>query len=155
MPFLVALWCHEHGNLRDLSLTNQGHLLKKTVRIAEWRHLKKWRLVYVAQASCDASCLHALMTLARVRLALGRHLYGIELWLLIPPSALDNATDLARQLHEMDVHVSALSVLPDALRHSPIWIVNNKGEGVLTYPDVTHPQAVFSDLKRLSPLWES
>ncbi len=77
MPFLLALWCYEKGNLRELSLTNQGHLLDKTVRVPAWGHLKKWRLVYVTQRPCDASCLQVVTTLARVRLAFGRHFDGI------------------------------------------------------------------------------
>ena len=153
LPFLLAWWCHEQGHLSHLALTNQGRLLDNPVHLSQWRHSKTWRLVYATQQPCEETCIHALATLARVRLALGRHLYGIELWLLLPQSHLLGAAKLAQQLQEMDVHVTAFDSEPEVSSAS-IWIVNQNGEGVLTYPDTGHPQAIYSDLKRLSPLWE-
>lgn len=153
IPFFLALWIYESGWFRHLTLTNQGKLMNQEVRVFDASQEKTWRLVYVVDHNCDAACLKSLDTLARVRLALGRRLYHLSLWLFISDASTQQPENLVETLKNMDIHIKTLAKRPASLEKSSVWVVNDEGEVVLTYPDTAKPKAIYADLKRLSAIW--
>jgi len=152
MPFFAALWSYKSGVMKQAGLVNKGQLLSTSVTVPELISTQKWQLLYVSSATCEKVCLSDLDTLARVRLALGRRLYGLELSLGVKPP-VELTAPVIHQLATMDIKVKNLKQIPQELRGSQVWIVNKEGKVIMTYTDSLQPKAIYADLKKLSELW--
>ena len=87
-PGVAAYLFYQHPNWLGSSRVNKGILLNPPLHLPSLGHESKWKILFWSPGPCDAVCLQQLDTLARVRLALGRQFYNIELWLLPGDTAL-------------------------------------------------------------------
>ncbi len=150
LPSISAIWCYLHPQLLKADLVNKGQLLKPPVFVKALEKTKTWQLVYLSEEKCTQQCLQALTQLAKVRLSLGRHLYGLTLNLLIRPGVKGPSKN---QLKEMDIKMMTLKERKSILSPYQVWIVDPKGYVVMVYKDETHPKDIFTDLQHFLPLW--
>ncbi len=145
--YLNPMWL---GN----STTNKGELLRPPVLLADAKPGSKWRLVVWSSDACEQDCIAELDKLARIRLALGRHLYKVDSQLLINAQTPPLSEELVRTLYEQDIQTVRLSqkergkmrVLQNKLE---IFIVNPDSYLVLAYQPTVKPEDIFHDLKQL------
>lgn len=153
LPGLSAWLFYIHPQWLSGQLTNQGELLVQPVVVSDMNQSDTWQLVYSSKRSCTQSCLHAIESLAKVRLALGRHLYGLSLKLALYPRDVSIEEGIRTRLHEMGVGVVNIDEPPLTLAHKPVWIMNPQGRVVLCYQDETRSKDIFADLQKLAQLW--
>jgi hypothetical protein len=150
LPGLCAIWFYLNPQLLNHDLVNKGQLMRPPVLVKALDQSKTWQLVYVPEGQCARPCLQALSQLAKVRLSLGRHLYGLSLNLLMMPGV---KAPEERQLNEMDIKMITLKERKNTLSPYRVWVVDPKGYVVMVYRDESHPKDIFSDLQHFSPLW--
>lgn len=150
-PVVAAIALYWSGWFTTWSHTNHGTFAKgQVVPQLSMPLSSHWRLVYAPQRPCVDGCLREMDRLARMRLALGRRLYGLELWLALPArSGLSSVEQAA--LDDIGVQVmqqhGALS--------EPIWVLNERGEAILFYHSLDQVRDLFADLQPLSRLWQT
>lgn len=113
-----------------------------------------WELVLWSPVSCETACVELLDRLARIRLALGRHLYEVKSQLWLGPHATELSQGLMKALDHQDMdwlrlsekERQALSILPNRFQ---FFIVNPSHYIVLSYPSSVKPEAIFHDIKQL------
>jgi hypothetical protein len=153
LPGIAAIWCYIHPQLLASNLINKGTLSNEPIEISRLRHSGSWQLVYVSQGSTPQSDILALEQLARIRLSLGRHLYGLSICLALSPSQIEPMGSVKERLKEMDIRVIKLEALPNQLASNKVLVVNPDGLVVVSYRDDSHPKDIFSDLQQLARLW--
>ncbi|KTD31879.1 MULTISPECIES: hypothetical protein [Legionella] len=154
-PGLTAYLYYRNPQWLIVNTTNKGTLLNPPVLLSPMEDgKKKWRFVLWYPKNCDVDCLQKTDQLARIRLALGRHLYEVDQWLLLNEDCQPMQTAAAQALREQDIHVSRLS--KKSLEHLPIltdtpkvFIANPQGYLVLTYVENAKPGDIYHDIKRL------
>ena len=114
----------------------------------------KWQMLLWSPNACEQSCKVELDKLARIRLALGRHLYEVEPKLLLGPDASQLSEKLVNVLHDQGIHIRKLSVSERArmtiLREKlAIFIVDPDDYLVLSYEASVKPEDIFHDIKQL------
>jgi hypothetical protein len=148
-PGITAYLCYQHPKWLGAS-TNKGKLIVPPVLFPSLEEGKeKWRLILWNPHSCEDTCLQQLDKLARIRLALGRHWYDVEQWLV-----LQSGNQLSHSLPKQDIHVfslaenahAALSVLKD---QPEVFIANPKGQLILAYTMIADSADIYHDLKQL------
>lgn len=154
-PGLTAYLYYRNPQWLSGATTNKGQLLNPPVLLSKVEDGKqKWRFVLWYPRHCEIQCLQAADKLARIRLALGRHLYEVDQWLLVSETspAMQNAD--TQMLREHDIHVSRLSEatlkqLPVLTDKPRVLIANPKGYLVLAYEEDVNPKDIYQDIKRL------
>lgn len=140
LPGITAYGCFYHRADLALQQNNRGHILSQPIQLPIKTH-QKWQMVYAGDFS-----LKALEQFAKIRLALGRYVYRVELkWVSAEPPSPDQAL----LLNQMDIQAIHLKTTPKALQHQVIWLIDPQGLAVLSYADDKHPGAVYADLKKL------
>lgn len=150
-PGLSALFLYLHPQWLSAPTTNKGALLNPPVLLNESSTSSKWQLILWSPGACDKSCLEQLDKLARVRLALGRRLYDVDLTLLQRADAAPvNASGTSSP------HVSIVRLSPgeserlSALHPQPeLYIANPDHYLVLAYPVTAEADDLFHDIKLL------
>jgi len=153
-PGITAYIFYLHPSWLGTVTTNKGRLLTPPVFLADAKSSSKWHLLLWSAATCDEICVAELDKLARIRLALGRHLYKVETLLLLDAGTPPLSESLMKALREQDIHLLRLSqgerekmpVLKDNLE---IFIVNPNDYIVLAYQSTVKPNDIFHDLKQL------
>lgn len=153
-PGISAYIFYLHPSWLGTVTTNKGRLLNPPILLAHTKLNSKWLLALWSPGACEQNCVAELDKLARIRLALGRHLYKVQPQLLLDANAPPLAAPLAQALQEQDIHITRLSqeerknmsVLKDNLA---IFIVNPDAYLVLAYQPNVKPQDIFHDLKQL------
>ncbi|CDZ77513.1 hypothetical protein BN59_01796 [Legionella massiliensis] len=150
-PGITAYLYYLNPQWLTAATTNKGTLLTPPVLFSEIAQGKpKWRLVYWYPENCEAACLQEADKLARVRLALGRHLYEVDEWLVLAEQNQQVQGAIASSLKETDIHVLSLAKALPILDEKPkVFIANPKGYLVLAYGDDAKPQDIFHDIKQL------
>lgn len=145
LPAPIAYWCYLHPDLFG-QRTNQGHLLKTPIKVTglAGETTRIWRLVYVESGACTDACVEALTRLAKVRLALGRRAYSLQV-LLADEAPLNTQT----RSYLREVGIKKIHPILQALPSSKIWIINPEGYAVLWYEEANAPYAIFHDLQQL------
>lgn len=151
-PGLVAYLFYTHPYWLQAASINKGTLLNPPLLTAG-DGLAKWRLVLWNPGDCDKPCMMQMEKLARVRLALGRHLYEVDQWLLVGEGS-HIAPALAALWAKQGIHVIMLSasdrikltVLP---KESAVYIANPNNYLVLGYKTGAKPDDIFQDIKQL------
>ena len=153
-PGLSAYWLYFHPQWLDKKTTNKGALLNPPVLLSSLEQRNKWHLVLWNPSACEASCLAQLDKLRRIRLALGRRLYDVDLTLVL--SAESPALSEARtiMLDKQGFFVTTLplkeSMQLSALYKKPeLFISNPENYLVLSYSDIAPPDDLFHDIKLL------
>ena len=148
LPAPLAYWAYRHPTAWFHQADNRGQLLAAPLPLIQ--DSKKWGLVLWEPKLCQKDCLSALDTLVHVRLAMGRKFYVIDVWLLQPPNTEQNQT-LAPLLQQNDIKIQR--VQPDGqnalLESAHIFITNEAGCAILSFPLQAPPQAMYHDLNRL------
>lgn len=152
-PGLSALFVYYHPQWLGTGTINKGTLLSPPIELTELGSDAKWHLIFWSPQVCEASCLEQLDKLARVRLALGRRLYNVNLSLLLG-SNVEVPTTIQGQLDGLQVKTNKLSsdASINALAHyqAPrLFISNPDNYLVLAYPQDVQPDDVFHDIKLL------
>ena len=127
--------------------TNKGRLLDPPVLFSKIAADKgKWNLVFWHPKPCEAACLQEVDRLARIRLALGRHLYEVDEWLV----SQQTDKSLIQTLQERDIHSTSLVDDFPILSNKPaIFIANAEGYLVLAYETKVKSQDIYHDIKQL------
>lgn len=154
-PGIAAYFFYMHPDWLGSATTNKGVFLEPPVLLTTLDSPDtKWRLVLWSPEACDASCIAQLDKLARIRLALGRHLYDVVPELLLGANAPPLSKKLIHALQEQDIHVLKLEV--GAVERTPvlknrleIFIANPDNYLVLAYQPTVGPDDVFNDIKQL------
>ncbi|MBA2709290.1 MAG: hypothetical protein H0U57_01660 [Tatlockia sp.] len=154
-PGLIAFISYQHPQLFLVNTTNKGELLNPPVLFNDIASdQSKWRLIYWHPENCEATCLKKIDKLARIRLALGRHLYEVEEWLVVAKDNQQIDAKMEKLLNEHDIHLlrissTTMSKLPVFNSKPKIFIANSKGYLVLAYKENSKPQDIYQDMKQL------
>lgn len=153
-PGFFAYLFFKHPNWLGDTTTNHGELLKPPVLLSELGNARKWRLVYLSPDACDTMCLDNLDKLSRIRLALGRHFYDVDLYLVLENKHGNLSLALQNILKEKNIHVIQLSdnFKPDSPLFKPqasIFIANPTDYLVLKYQLTDEPDSIYQDIKQL------
>lgn len=148
-PGLIAYIAYLHPNWLHQN-TNHGKLLQPPPRL-HTTHPQKWQLLYWSPQSCTRICMQRLDALARLRLALGRRLYYVDLVLAMSETTDNLAQDTQNILHNMDVHSIRLFET-DAAKlgsQSAIYLVDAQNYVILAYDEDQSMQDIFQDLQKM------
>ena len=155
LPGGAAYLFYQHPQWLGTTTTNRGTFVSPPVQFVELSNdKKKWKLIAWSPTQCDDQCERMMDELARVRLALGRRLYDVEVCLLIKDAPDMISQRHADQLKEEDINVVKLPL--DALqsslvlgRHPRLFIANPDNYLVLKYVLPVKPEDIFHDIKLL------
>ncbi|MCH9689775.1 MAG: hypothetical protein K0U24_03285 [Gammaproteobacteria bacterium] len=137
--------------------TNRGELIRPPVQLpylSESTSEDKWHLTVWCPKGCDATCLHALDDMARVRLALGRRLYHVDLWVLQGEQGTRCSKEIVSAFKKEDVRTRVLTADEQESVHllqdnTRVFLADPKHYLVLGYSAINASKDVFQDLKRL------
>ena len=136
--------------------TNKGLLIRPPVQMSflDMPSKGKWHLTVWCPKGCDAACIHTLDEMARVRLALGRRLYQVDLWLLQAKQGELCQQKVADALKAEDVRTQMLSAEEQASMtlfdgNEKVFLADPNQYIVLEYAASGKASDVFQDLKRL------
>ncbi len=151
-PGLSAYFLYFHPHWLSSATTNKGQFLKPPVLLDGLGASSKWRLVLWSPTACEKACLAQLDKLQRVRLALGRRLYDVDLNLLQPANA--SPLKMVKMLQEPGIAVMTLSAdestrLLALYKQPELFIANQEHYLVLAYSLTAKPDDVFHDIKLL------
>ena len=157
LPGLVAYWLFMHPEWLLAAKTNKGQLLNPPYALSTKSDNHKWHLYYWHPGKCDAVCTKQLDRLARIRLALGRKLYEVDLQWLRSNDSPEPGTQLQLQLKEQDISTQKLNAkdskyLFAQAQGSEIFIANPDTFLILAYDKLNKPMDVYDDLKHLLSL---
>ncbi len=111
---------------------------------------RRWHLLLIAPAECDARCASMLDTVRRVWVGLGRHAADVELHFVGTPDAA--ARSLLSQQNEFDVVSLATDALPPASVSGvglPVYLIDPHGYLVMRFDAGFEPGGLRRDLQRL------
>jgi hypothetical protein len=153
-PGIAAYLFFNHPQWLSSAAINKGKLINPPEILASFNSKPKWRLILWQPTGCDKRCYHHLDRLGRIRLSLGRRLYEVEEWLVMPYQSNGLPEDFRKNLSNYDIH---LLLLPDDRRQqqhllttkAQIFIANPNGYLVLSYELTAKPDHIFHDLYQL------
>lgn len=151
-PSLVAYLFYTHPQWLPEASTNRGSFVSPRFKLDVFPQKNHWRLLYWSPSMCDEHCIRRLNMLARVRLALGRHLYQVDACVLTESQTI--SVKQTKLLQKEGICVLKLSgknqVLRAPLGSSPLFfIVNPENDLVLKYSDDMKAEDLFHDIKHL------
>ncbi|MBA4697491.1 MAG: hypothetical protein H2069_08925 [Legionella sp.] len=159
-PGFIAAVFYTHPQLLQQyfpTQTNKGELLAPPLKSIDLGENKKWHLVLWQPLGCNVSCKSETDRLARIRLALGRHLYDVDQWLLLGANAQALDPVYEQTLESQAIYLKKLSSTSDVNRllekdlgsESRIYLANPDHYFVLGYPVDAKAESIFHDLKKL------
>lgn len=153
-PGITAYFVYLHPDWLGASTVNKGQLIQPPPVLNAFEGTPKWRMVFWSPSVCDKACMAQLDTLARARLALGRQLYNVDLWLILADKASVLSPEQEMSLKEKDIQVARLSSVTNetqAILSSDfrIFIANPEQYLILGYKDQANPEDIYKDLRRL------
>ena len=148
-PGILAYFFYNNPQYLGGISTNKGTLLNPPILVSELKQgSEKWDLVLWNRGTCSSQCRQKLDELARVRLALGRYLYEINVVLLTPSSLDLIPEDFINILQEEDVQFIRAESSP-IRENTRLYIANPQGFLVLSYEIDANPKDIYQDIKRL------
>lgn len=153
-PGFFAYLFYTHPTWLSGDTTNRGTFIKPPILLRQLGVPLKWRLLYWSPVGCDSVCKVHLDQLARVRLALGRYLYDVDVCLVLGRDSEPPTDSLLNILRENQVSVIKLSAdmqadLPILSPHPGVFIANPNDYLVLRYQLTDEPDDIFHDIKQL------
>lgn len=154
-PGLSAYWFYFHPQWLSPVTTNKGQLLNPAILVPELKsHDKKWQLVLWCPVEYEADCLQPLDQLMRIRLALGRRFYDVNLVVLMPKQAKALSASSLQLFKEQGLSERRLSInaMHDSIlqKNTPqLFIANPQDYLVLAYDATSQADDVFHDMKLL------
>lgn len=153
MPGIAAYIAYKHPKLLGENSTNHGQFVNPPVLIKQLSKSQKWHLVYYSKQDCAADCMGYLDKLARIRLALGRHLYDVDGYLFLSSSSKDLTIKQEKILK--DINIRSLKISSDNQKDSRFFvndayfIINPDGYVILAFGRENTSEDIFQDLKKL------
>jgi hypothetical protein len=153
-PGVLAYLFYQHPHWLGVSHINKGTLLEPPVLLDVFDEKPQWRLMLWSAEGCDKACLQQVEQLAKLRLALGRKLYGVDQWLLIGDKAPPLTHEVQALLQESDIHYATLSheitSQLQSLSATPVvYIVNPQRYLILQYTLESSRHDIYKDLNLL------
>ncbi len=154
LPGLSAYLFYMNPQWLNHTTTNKGHFLNPPARGPVLGNKETWQIILWSPNGCDAQCMKKLEEIARVRLALGRRFYDVELWLLMSDTATSLPSSMQEVLKKNMIFWQKLPA-PQAGKTSfsgqktTIFIANPTHYLVLEYHDNSEPNDIFYDIKHL------
>lgn len=149
-PGLTAYLFYQHPQWLGHATTNKGRLLTPPVLFTGLASQSaKWRLVVWNPQHCRSTCLKQVDKVARIRLALGRHLYNVEQWILVSQTAPVFPAAIIAALKDQDIHFTQSAALAQLGSVPQVYIVSPENYIVLAYPFTAKPADIFHDIKQL------
>lgn len=151
-PGIFALIYFKYPQLQIGGTTNSGTFVKPAYLLPELGADKKWTIILWRSTRCDDECIKTLDKIGRVRLALGRHLYEVNLLLLLGADAASVPAENASLLKDNGVDIvksSRLEMTSIVHNDNTIFLANPDDYLVLSYAESSKPDAIFHDLKHL------
>ena len=154
MPGLSAYWLYHHQNWLVSQTTNKGQLLTPPILMKALNassNEPKWGLVLWSPGPCRKLCQQQLNKLSRIRVALGRRYYSVQLFLLIMDSSELSSKKLRRflRLHHIQSVVVGEKAFSDHFNRSSVFIADPNHYLILSYALQADPADIFNDLKHL------
>lgn len=154
LPGIAAITVFQNPDLLSSAKVNHGELLSPPLQLTSQDSDNKWQIMYWNPNGCDKSCLAQLDKLARLRLALGRRLYQVNITYVGTNElgALDKTQlNLFKEydiqwLLPSDEQQSKLEALS---KDSQVYIADPKGYLILAYQTDENPHNIHKDLKKL------
>ena len=143
-----------HPHWLSGATTNKGQFIRPPLVMNALNADSKWRLILWRPAACDASCMTQLDKLARIRVALGRRLYDVDLVLLMSANVSSISGAHAKILSEQSVSDVRLSASESdkmtPMYSKPMFFIANPDHYlVLAYQTSSQPDDLFHDIKLL------
>lgn len=151
-PGLSAYFLYYHPQWLSASTTNRGQMIKPPILLKQLGGDSKWRLALFTTGTCDTACFAQLDKLIRIRVALGRRLYDVELSLLLDANAGPITTAFTTNLHKQGFSVVRLSAKESrqlSQLNKQFFIVNPDHYLVLAYSLSAESDDLFHDIKHL------
>lgn len=154
-PGLSAYFFYFHPQWLRSTTTNKGQFVNPPVLISALESTpKKWQFVLWSPHTCDALCMKQLDQLARVRVALGRRLYDVNLILLMRENQAQLSVEYAKILRDQGVLERRLSTneannMLSKYDNSMFFIANPDQYLVLAYQTTSQSNDLFHDIKLL------
>lgn len=154
-PGLSAYLFYAHPTWLHQEKTNRGEWLDPSIKLTKL-HLEssKWAIVMWQPHSCDRQCIEKLNQLARVRLALGRRLYSIQLILLLNQDASEPSNRFKEILEDRDIQIVQLAhddkkTERDLGLDGKVYIASPNHDLILAYASTANPGDVYHDIQKL------
>ncbi len=155
-PGVLAILFYMHPDWLSGLPTNKGTLVQPATQVSflEDNSKDKWHLAVWCPRGCDDACLEVLDKMARVRLALGRRLYQVDLWHLQGHAGktCEKASEGALTSGAVKSHTLSAQEESGVLLFSnqmKVFLIDPNHYLVLEYSADGKPEDVFQDLKRL------
>ena len=154
LPMVAAYYIFSQPMLlRKLSTTNHGQWAPEVSWQLHKDKARPWQLVLWNDGPCEQVCMHKLDQLARIRLAMGRKLYELDLILVIPEGMVVSDAQRA-QLKENNIYYQYLpleevSVWGKKFQKQPIVLFSPQHQAILMYSTALEPKKMFHDLQVL------
>ena len=160
MPGVSALWLYQHSNWLGGKETNKGRLLTPPVLVDALPKTIKWGLLVWSPGRCGQSCWRQLDKITRIRLALGRQFYTVDLWVITNHKTGLDAVKTAHLIHQQGIRSVILPAtigvkLPILGNKPQVFIVNPDNFLILSYQLTADPADIYSDLQRVMNLQRS
>ncbi len=150
-PGIVAYVFYLHPNWLGEGTTNKGRLLNPPVLLAHPNPRGMWQLALWSPKGCTKDCIAQLDKLARIRLALGRHLYEVDALLLMDtslPKSLVGALD-GQDIHRLSLSPLERKQMTVLTNEAAFFIINPNNYLILAYATTAKSEDIFYDLKQL------
>jgi len=164
VPVLLAKLALEYKWFNN-SATNKGELISPAL---DMRPLdastaeKKWQLIYLLPADCEASCENALYSLAQVWTALGRERDRVEPLVIVTELSDQQQLDTLSEQSTIRVFTSELRLVNQVFQDTQtdgIFIGDTLSNVILRYAPqneteqaVLHSRDILRDMKKLLKL---
>lgn len=150
-PGILAIIFYMHPEWLHGLPTNKGQFITPPRKVAFLSpgESSDWHILLWCKQGCNDSCLKQVDELARMRLALGRRLYQVDLWLLEPKEMPSCTSEVQAALQAQDVKIQPLTIDDGAALNSPLFLADKKGYLVLEYTNDSAVKDIYTDLKRL------
>lgn len=164
-PLLVAwIWFFQFEGVRP-GTVNNGDLVEPLVSVSDLELYPRgtgeaarpfaddWFVVLLAPEACDADCEHALYLTRQVWIRLNRDADRVQR-VLIAGQDVSYPANMHRDLDVYDANANALARFTDPQRAAlggaeRIYLVDPRGNLMMSYPPDFTPEMLYEDLKRL------
>lgn len=155
LPLFGAYWLHRHPAVLGLErTTNYGHWVKAKIFLPPSVHTARpWKLIFWHPNTCDERCFEHLNQLAKLRLAMGRKLYQLDIGLYLDKQhrlSLQEVTNM--QQNDIDWAYAGSTEQATWNVHFgqyPIVLFSPEGQALLMYPEDFNAKKMYNDLQRL------
>ncbi|MGV3740614.1 MAG: hypothetical protein ACO1N3_04935 [Gammaproteobacteria bacterium] len=143
-PGILAYVVYHHPNWIS-GRTNHGHLLQPPTLLHSTYQGNKWQLLYWSPKSCDQACMQRMGDLAKLRLALGRRLYYVDL--VLATQSAQPQPDVLQELQKIDGQM--VQTQESLGEQSAIYLVNPQHYVILAYSSAQASKEIFQDLQKM------